>query len=66
MISPNVDPEVTRLTRKLDMVSMPGALTPTEIVNAHALGADVVKLFPAGVLGSGYIRAVRAPLSHIP
>ena len=66
MISPNVDSEVIRLTRKLDMVSMPGALTPTEIVNAHALGADVVKLFPAGVLGAGYIRAVRAPLSHIP
>lgn len=66
MISPNVDSEVIRLTRKLDMVSMPGALTPTEIVNAHALGADVVKLFPAGVLGTGYIRAVRAPLGHIP
>jgi 2-dehydro-3-deoxyphosphogluconate aldolase/(4S)-4-hydroxy-2-oxoglutarate aldolase len=48
------------------MVSMPGALTPTEIVAAHDMGADIVKLFPAGELGLGYIKAVRGPLVHIP
>lgn len=48
------------------MVSMPGALTPTEIVAAHTMGADIVKLFPAGELGVGYIKAVRGPLGHIP
>ena len=48
------------------MVSMPGALTPTEIVAAHGMGADIVKLFPAGELGLGYIKAVRGPLGHIP
>lgn len=66
VISPNVDVAVIRRTRQLDMVSMPGALTPTEIVAAHNMGADIVKLFPAGELGLGYIKAVRGPLGHIP
>ena len=56
---------VIRRTRELGMVSMPGALTPTEIMTAHNAGADFVKLFPAGELGSGYIKAVRAPISHV-
>ena len=47
------------------MVSMPGAMTPTEIVTAHDAGAEFVKLFPAADLGAGYVKAVRAPLSHI-
>ena len=51
VISPNVDYGVIRRTRQLGMVSMPGALTPTEIVAAHCAGADIVKLFPAGTLG---------------
>ena len=54
-----------RRTRQLGMVSMPGALTPTEIVAAHGAGADIVKLFPAGTLGVSYIKAVRGPLAYI-
>lgn len=65
-ISPNVDLAVIRRTRQLGMVSMPGALTPTEIAAAYEMGADIVKLFPAGELGLGYIKAVRGPLAHIP
>ena len=66
VISPNVDMAVIRRTNQLGMVSMPGALTPTEIVAAYDMGADIVKLFPAGELGLGYIKAVRGPLVHIP
>jgi len=66
VISPNVDMAVIRRARQLDMVSMPGALTPTEVVAAYEMGADIVKLFPAGELGLGYIKAVRGPLRHIP
>ncbi|MBQ7886380.1 MAG: 2-dehydro-3-deoxyphosphogluconate aldolase [Clostridia bacterium] len=66
MISPNVNEAVIRRARELDMVAMPGALTPTEIVAAYDMGADIVKLFPAGELGLGYIKAVRGPLKHIP
>ena len=66
VISPSVDFGVIRRTRQLGMVSMPGALTPTEIVAAQGAGADIVKLFPAGELGLGYIKAVRGPLGFIP
>ena len=66
MISPNVEESVIRLSRKLDVISMPGAMTPTEVVTAHNAGADIVKLFPAGALGISYIKALRAPLCHIP
>ena len=66
VISPNVDMAVIHRANQLDMVSMPGALTPTEIVAAYEMGADIVKLFPAGELGLGYIKAVRGPLKHIP
>ncbi|MBQ7784709.1 MAG: 2-dehydro-3-deoxyphosphogluconate aldolase [Clostridia bacterium] len=66
VISPNVDEAVIRRAKELGMVSMPGALTPTEIVSAYDMGADIVKLFPAGELGLGYIKAVRGPLRHIP
>lgn len=47
------------------MVSMPGAMTPTEIMAAHRAGADYVKLFPIGDLGSKYVKAVRGPISHV-
>ena len=66
VISPNVDMAVIRRAKQLDMVSMPGALTPTEVVAAYNMGADIVKLFPAGELGLGYIKAVRGPLGYIP
>ena len=47
------------------MVSIPGALTPTEIQTAHKAGADFVKLFPVTGLGTEYVKAISAPLSHI-
>ena len=47
------------------MVSIPGAMTPSEIVGAWNDGADIVKLFPAGDLGAGYIKALCSPLNHI-
>ncbi len=65
IISPDTDEAVIKRTRELGLVSMPGALSPSEIKAAHNAGADFVKLFPAGSLGSGYLKAVKAPLSHI-
>lgn len=65
IISPNVNENVIKKTRELDMVSMPGALTPTEIEDAHEMGADFVKLFPISTFGPEYVKAVKAPLSHI-
>ena len=65
IISPDAKEDVIKATRALGLVSMPGALTPTEITSAHDWGADFVKLFPVGILGAGYIKAVKAPLNHI-
>lgn len=65
IISPNVNKEVIEKTCELHMVSIPGALTATEAVKAHEAGAEFVKLFPITNLGSGYVKAIKAPLSHI-
>ncbi|MBQ9748587.1 MAG: bifunctional 4-hydroxy-2-oxoglutarate aldolase/2-dehydro-3-deoxy-phosphogluconate aldolase [Clostridia bacterium] len=65
IISPDTYGAVIEKTRMLEMVSMPGALTPTEIQTAHRYGADYVKLFPATNFGVDYVKAVKAPLSHI-
>lgn len=66
IISPNVDEIVIKKTIALNAVSIPGALTPTEAVLAYSLGADFVKLFPAGELSKSYITALMKPLEHIP
>lgn len=65
IVSPDTNAEVIKATVKSGMVSMPGAMTPTEIVTAHKLGADFVKVFPTSGLGASYIKAVRGPLNHI-
>lgn len=65
IISPDTCDEVINKTRELEMVSAPGALTPSEIQQAHKFGADFVKLFPITNLGTEYVKAVKAPLSHI-
>jgi 2-dehydro-3-deoxyphosphogluconate aldolase/(4S)-4-hydroxy-2-oxoglutarate aldolase len=66
IISPNVNREIIRATRDMGLVSLPGALTPTEIAEAYDCGADAVKVFPAANLGPSYIKALRAPMGHIP
>ena len=66
IISPSISEEVIRETKRLGLVSLPGAFTPTEIAAAYSMGADAVKVFPAGIVGPEYIKAVRAPISHIP
>lgn len=65
IISPDAYEVVIKKTRELDMVSMPGALTATEIQAAHRAGADFVKMFPITNMGTEYVKAVKAPLSHI-
>lgn len=65
IISPDTNVEVIRRTKELGLLSMPGALTPTEIQTAWTAGADVVKIFPASVLGPAYFKALKAPLSQV-
>jgi len=65
IVSPDTNEEVIRATVAADMVSIPGALTPTEIASAHNYGADFIKVFPANVFGPSYIKTVSAPLSQV-
>jgi 2-dehydro-3-deoxyphosphogalactonate aldolase len=62
VVAPNTDPAVIRAARKHAMRVLPGAMTPTELFQAHQAGADGAKLFPASALGLRYVRDVRAVL----
>ncbi len=66
IVSPDTDPDVIAETKRLGIASIPGAMTPSEIKRAYALGADIVKLFPADDLGYHYIQNLKGPLPHIP
>ena len=66
MITPNVNAALIRDCVGRGLVAMPGAMTPSEAVTAWDAGASFVKVFPAGTLGPGYVKAITAPLSHIP
>ena len=65
IISPDSNPEVIRYTVECGLVSIPGALTPTEMQAAHLAGADFIKVFPASAFNFSYLKAVMAPLSHL-
>ena len=65
IVSPDTNEAVIRKAVADGLVSMPGAFTPTEIMQAHSFGADFVKLFPASALGASYLKAIRAPISHV-
>jgi len=65
VVSPILDTRIIETTRRLGKVSVPGALTPTEILSAWSAGADVVKIFPAGGMGPQYIRDILAPMPFL-
>jgi len=65
-LAPDTNVDVIRKINELGMVSVPGALSPTEIATAYHAGATIVKLFPADTLGLSYVKAVRGPISHVP
>ena len=66
VVSPSLNTGTIEYCRSQDVAVMPGALTPTEVVQAWNAGADFVKVFPAGAVGgASYIKALKAPLPHI-
>lgn len=65
IVSPNASADVIRRTVDMGLVSIPGAMTPTEILMAHDAGAHFVKLFPAAALGIPYLKSIRSPINHI-
>ncbi len=60
IVSPNLDARVVKRTKELDMVSVPGCMTPTEVIEAFRAGADMAKLFPGEVINPAAVRALRA------
>jgi 2-dehydro-3-deoxyphosphogluconate aldolase/(4S)-4-hydroxy-2-oxoglutarate aldolase len=67
LTSPGFVPEVVAYARKMDVLVLPGALTPTEIIAAWKAGSDFVKIFPTGHVGGvQYVRALKVPLPQIP
>src|SRR5438094_4563145 len=65
IVAPTVNLDVIRLCKRYDKLVFPGALTPTEILTAWEAGADVVKVFPADVVGPAFFKAMRGPLPQI-
>src|SRR5438067_11819625 len=65
IVAPTLNLDVIRLCQRYDKLVMPGAYTPTEILTAWEAGADIVKVFPADVVGPAFFKAVRAPLPQV-
>ena len=66
IVSPSTNFDTILYCNEFETVVMPGALTPTEIVNAWDAGADIVKVFPADSLGGAkYLRSLKAPFPHL-
>lgn len=65
VFSPNLNLKVIELCKRYDKLVIPGVLTPTEIVNAWEKGADLVKIFPAKILGPEFIKSIMGPLNYI-
>lgn len=65
VVSPIMKTDLIEYVHDLDIAVMPGAFTPTEIQTAWEAGADVVKVFPANIVGMKFFKAVRAPMPHL-
>ena len=64
IVSPDTNEDVIAVTNKLKLVSMPGVSTPTEVGIAVDAGADILKLFPASVLGPAHLKSIREPFPN--
>ena len=65
VVGPGIDLEMIRVCNTYGVVVMPGAFTPTEVIQAWRCGADVVKIFPADVGGPEYLKALKEPLPQV-
>jgi len=66
LVSPICEPELVKAMVATGLLTMAGALTPTEVYRAYSLGTDVVKIFPGSLGGPGYIKALKGPFPYIP
>jgi 2-dehydro-3-deoxyphosphogluconate aldolase / (4S)-4-hydroxy-2-oxoglutarate aldolase len=66
LVSPVCDPALVKAMVATGLLTMAGALTPTEVFQAYSLGSDVVKVFPGSLGGPAYIKALKGPFPFIP
>ena len=66
IVSPNTNISVIEMAKSRGVPVCPGALTPTEVVTAWQAGADVIKIFPANVMGPKYLKDLHGPLPDVP
>ncbi|HOI28324.1 MAG TPA: bifunctional 4-hydroxy-2-oxoglutarate aldolase/2-dehydro-3-deoxy-phosphogluconate aldolase [Melioribacteraceae bacterium] len=65
VVSPIFKKEIIEMAHKYDIPAMPGCFTPTEIQTAYEAGADIIKVFPADVLGIDFFKGILAPMPHL-
>ena len=65
VVSPIFKKEIVDIAHKYNVPAMPGCFTPTEIQTAYEAGADIIKVFPADVLGMAFFKGVLAPMPHL-
>lgn len=65
VVSPVFKPEIIEIAHRNDVPAMPGCFTPTEILSAHQQGADVIKVFPADILGMAFFKGIKAPMPFL-
>lgn len=65
VVSPIFKKEIIEISHKNNVPAMPGAFTPTEIQTAFEEGADIIKVFPADVVGMAFFKGVLAPMPHL-
>src|SRR5207245_10196259 len=65
IVAPSLNVEVIRLCRRYDKLVMPAAFPPTEVLTAREAGADIVKVFPADVVGPAFFKALKGPLPQV-
>lgn len=66
LVSPQLNPEMIKVANRYQAITICGAFTPKEVLESLEAGADIVKLFPAEVVGPQYVKAIKAPLSQVP
>ena len=65
IIAPNMDEEIIAETKSCGLISMPGCMTPSEMMKAHKMGADLIKLFPSSVLTQKAVQEIAVPMNHL-
>lgn len=66
LVSPICEEKLVRAMVDSGLLTMAGALTPTEVYKAYSLGADIIKIFPGSLGGPAYVKALKGPFPYIP